>query len=237
MDRCAVFVDAGWLLSEVRWDHCELVPALAAAATARTGLPLLRVYWYDTEPDDGIAALADVKLRHGRSATAPLAIDLTTLARERAIADALVVSGDEDLREANAEAQRMGVRVTLGAVEARALAPALVQEADGVLVLDREAPKPERRPAPAPVREEPIEHVDADAATPREFGHRFGTIHADGLSAEDLRALRRGAPMIPTEVAARLFHDAEELFGSIRGRADVRRELKAGYWDHVMRRR
>jgi hypothetical protein len=233
MDRCAVFVDSGWLRSEVPWNHRELVAALAGAATARTGLPLLRVYWYDTAPDDEIAALADVKLRHGRAGTALLAIDLTTLARERAIADALVVSGDEDVREAIAEAQRMGVRVTLGALGARVLAPALVQEADGVLVLDREAPRPACPPSDPPEGR----MGGVDVTTPREFGHRFGAAHAEGLSASDLRSLRRQAPMIPAAVAARLFHDAEELFGSIRGRADVRRELKAGYWDHVMRRR
>ena len=64
MDRCAVFVDAGYLgesaktlLTEsgsgrkVRADRAALVEALADLAVKDTGLPLLRVYWYDAAPN------------------------------------------------------------------------------------------------------------------------------------------------------------------------------------------
>jgi NYN domain len=290
VDRCAVFVDAGWFLSEaaqaltgrrVRSDvtcrYADLMPALAALAAEHTGLPLLRIYWYDTAPDGvpggahtEIGSLPDVKLRLGRishheqkGVDALLILDLTTLARERAIANALVVSGDEDICEGIAVAQSLGVRVTLGAVaqpEGRpSLATTLIQESDDQLLVDAGFL---RRYVQAPVAAEPVAGPVAhlagqtalvasarppapvslasdpeEATTPREFGFRFGAAHADGLGSDDLRALQREAPMIPSDVAAQLFRDAEQVFGPIRGRPEIRRELKAGYWDHVMRRR
>ncbi len=307
MDRCAVFVDAGWFLSEaaqaltgrglrseVTCNYRELVPALAELASQHMQLPLLRIYWYDAAPDGipgsthmEVASLPNVKLRLGRishheqkGVDALLILDLTTLARERAIANALVVSGDEDVREGIAVAQSLGVRVTLGAVrmpEGRpSLATTLMNEVDDQLLVDvgflhrclTRAVEPVARPvepvvrpadpvvAPAPVQAPPVSvgsqslvgaaaramPAEADAApeeasTPREFGFRFGAIHADQLSSDELRALQREAPMIPSEVAAQLFRDAEQVFGPIRGRPEIRRELKAGYWDHVMRRR
>ena len=297
MDRCAVFVDAGWFLSEaaqaltgrgVRSDvscrYRDLMPALAGLAVQHTGLPLLRIYWYDAAPDAipngthlDIGALPDVKLRLGRishheqkGVDALLLLDLTTLARERAVANALVVSGDEDIREGIAVAQSLGVRVTLGAValpEGRpSLATTLIHEADDQLLIEADflrryvqvpdAPGEAAMP-PGPIA--PVVHLPAQGAlaaaarpavaavgvvaapeetpTPREFGFRFGAAHADQLTSDDLRALQREAPMIPSDVAAQLFRDAEQVFGPIRGRPEIRRELKAGYWDHVMRRR
>jgi len=38
-------------------------------------------------------------------------------------------------------------------------------------------------------------------------------------------------------VAAQLFREAEQVFGSTRGRPELRRELRMGFWDHVMQRR
>jgi uncharacterized LabA/DUF88 family protein len=299
VDRCAVFVDAGWFLSEaaqaltgravrsdVNCDYRELVPALAQLASQHTQLPLLRIYWYDAAPGGipgsphlEIASLPNVKLRLGRishheqkGVDALLILDLTTLARERAIANALVVSGDEDIRDSIAVAQSLGIRVTLGAValpEGRpSLATTLVQEADDQVLLDiaflrrfmtsstsedgaSASPTPVQLSVVTPLAvPSPVEAValapaggfgtataPAEAVTPREFGYRFGAMHAGQLSSDELRALQREAPMIPSDVAAQLFRDAEQVFGPIRGRPEVRRELKAGYWDHVMRRR
>ena len=65
--------------------------------------------------------MPNVKLRLGRinaknqqkGVDALIYRDLTTLARERAICDAFLLAGDEDLREGVKAAQDMGVRVTL----------------------------------------------------------------------------------------------------------------------------
>jgi hypothetical protein len=295
VDRCAVFVDAGWFLSEaaqaltgrgnrsdVSCNYRELVPALAQLASQQAQLPLLRIYWYDAAPEGipgpahlEIAGLPNVKLRLGRishheqkGVDALLILDMTTLARERAIANALVVSGDEDIREGIAVAQSLGVRVTLGSValpEGRpSLATTLMREADDQLLVDvgflrryMTPQEPVAYPAvpspvvaPMPVASQPLvaaftgpsggfapQPGGEEAATPREFGYRFGALHGEQLSSDELRALQREAPMIPSDVAAQLFREAEQVFGPIRGRPEIRRELKAGYWDHIMRRR
>ena len=60
MDRCALFVDAGYMLADgamavhgtrrresVTWDYEGLLQLLGNLARDRTGLPLLRCYWYE----------------------------------------------------------------------------------------------------------------------------------------------------------------------------------------------
>lgn len=65
--------------------------------------------------------------------------DLIELARNRAIADAVMVSGDEDLRVAVQVAQTFGVRVHILAVgdASRNVSTALQMEADSVVALDK----------------------------------------------------------------------------------------------------
>jgi uncharacterized LabA/DUF88 family protein len=266
MERTAIFVDASWFVAEaalaltgrgdrrsVECDVARTTATLAGLAVERTGLPLLRIYWYDPAPEATagadvfeVASLANVKLRPGRAANRArrdvdglLVLDLTTLARERAIASALVFSGDEDVREGIAAVQSMGVRVTVGAIEIPDGRPnqstALVHEADERLLLDAEfvaAHFQQREVEWLPVA------VGAGAAsTPREWGHAFGAQYADACGHEELRQLQRDAPELPALVAAQLFRDAEQVFGPLRGRQDVRRELRHGFWDHVMQRR
>lgn len=85
MDRCAVFVDAGYLHESaktlllgghpgatVRANAIALVREIAALAVAQTELPLLRIYWYAAAPNRNpypdqreLASLGDIKLRLG----------------------------------------------------------------------------------------------------------------------------------------------------------------------------
>ncbi len=275
MDRCAAFVDAGWFLSEVglaltgrgtrrsvECDYPQLINALAQVAGQATQLPLLRIYWYDAAPDGipgpdhlAIASLSNVKLRLGRishreqkGVDALLILDLTTLARERAIASALVISGDEDIREGIAMAQSLGVRVTLGAVplpEGRpSLATTVLQEADDEVFLDImflrrcvKVPPPERQLTTPVVTSMAGDAMTNGAHTPQRFAFAFASRLADTLSDDALRKMQREAPEMPAEVAAQLFREAEEVLGSLRGRMEMKRELRAGFWDHVMQRR
>ena len=149
MDRCAVFVDAGYLgestkvlLTEgspgrrVRADRPALVEALADLAVKDTGLPLLRLYWYDAAPNRvpypdqrELGRLADVKLRLGnlrerdggrrtqKGVDADLHADMTELARNSAAADFVLLTGDEDLLRAVEEVQKYGVRLHLWGVD------------------------------------------------------------------------------------------------------------------------
>jgi hypothetical protein len=314
MDRCAVFVDAGWFLSEaafvltgrgsrraVECDYRQFTLSLKEIVFQATRLPLLRIYWYDAAPDGipgpdhlAIANLDNVKLRLGRishheqkGVDALLILDLTTLARERAIASAVVISGDEDIRDGIAVAQSFGVHVTLGAVAMREGRPSqstrLVREVDEQLALDMpflrrcmtvQEPDRDRVPVPsvsavpsAPAASvvpsisaapsisvapavsaapavpavsslSPVPSVAPnEVETPREYGFQFGTNYADTLGDDELRALQREAPEMPAEVAGQLFREAEQSFGPLRGRMEIRRELRGGFWDHVMRRR
>jgi uncharacterized LabA/DUF88 family protein len=162
VDRTAIFVDAGYLFasgsklvtgdrqarSQVHLDHELVLALLSELARELTALPLLRIYWYDgasVGPNPAHVALSyrpNVKLRLGlvnaqgqqQGVDQLLARDLTTLARNRAMSDAMLLSGDDDLRSAVEEAQELGVRVQLlGIAPSRDnQAAALVQAADGV---------------------------------------------------------------------------------------------------------
>jgi len=165
MDRCALFVDAGYFLAagglvccgtkrraDIECDYEGTANGLADLATRDSGLTVLRAYWYDGAPDGiplpdhvRIAHLTNVKLRLGRlsggeqkGVDSLIVRDLMTLARERAIATAYVLSGDEDLREGVVAAQDMGVRVVLFGIPPLSggnQAATLVREADEHIVL------------------------------------------------------------------------------------------------------
>jgi len=133
----------------------KAVEALCVAASSQAGnVPLLRTYWYDAMPgprlsleQSNIAMLPRVKLRLGvlnnvgeqKGVDSLIVTDLIELARNRAITDAVVVSGDEDLRVAVQVAQSFGVRVhILAAGEPKSNVSASLQmEADSVGSLPR----------------------------------------------------------------------------------------------------
>ena len=163
MDRCALFVDASYLLADgalavhgtrhretVSWDFSGLLQLLGNLARERTGLPLLRCYWYEATVEGRRAAeheaLADLpglklrlaRIRPGRREGVDTEIhrDLMTLARNGALADALVVSNDEDLAQVITDAQDLGVRVTVVhvAVEGNwTISRAIRQECDDLI--------------------------------------------------------------------------------------------------------
>lgn len=165
MDRCAVLVDAGYLVGAagsllngdadragLRIDYRPLTEALIDEARDQTGLPVLRLLWYDgafdskpTPEHRALRVLPDVKVRLGELVTRDgktvqkgvdsyLQRDLTTLARNHAVADVVLIGGDEDLRRALEEAQDYGMRIHLWGVEAAApeynQSQSLIAEAD-----------------------------------------------------------------------------------------------------------
>lgn len=159
MDRAAVFVDAGYVFAEgskliagqkltraqLLLEYDALLQLLQELSGRLSGLPLLRVYWYDgasSGPSPAHVALSyrpNLKLRLGgvdasgqQGVDELIARDLTELSRNRAMADALLLSGDDDLRPAVELAQQQGVRLhLLGIPPAREnQAASLVQAAD-----------------------------------------------------------------------------------------------------------
>lgn len=116
---------------------------------------LLRIYWYDgtivgsaiTSEQAAIADLDDAKLRlgfvnsHGeqKGVDSLIVTDIIELARQKAICDAVLLSGDEDVRIGVQIAQNYGVRVhLLGIIPSRgSQARTLRQEADTTTEWDR----------------------------------------------------------------------------------------------------
>ena len=115
---------------------------------------LLRVYWYDAARDRVptidqrvIAQMPWVKLRLGnlnargqqKGVDAQIRADMEALARHRAITDAVLIAGDEDMVPAVEAAQAYGVRVHLWGIEppyGTNQAERLVWESDTVEVLE-----------------------------------------------------------------------------------------------------
>src|ERR1017187_4754521 len=146
MERVAVFVDAGYLFaqgatnltnnkvsrSQLTLNAAEIGNQLKTLAQTQSGgRTLLRVYWYDgaksgpTVEQITLADMDDVKVRLGtinsagqqKGVDSLLVTDMIDLARNQAISDAVVVTGDGDLRIAVQIAQTFGVRVHLVGLE------------------------------------------------------------------------------------------------------------------------
>lgn len=142
MQRSAVFVDAGYLYAQgstlltgtrqsrefISLNIPKVVGALKGTAKATCDLPLLRIYWYDamrvgrpTPEQSALADANDIKIRLGqinsageqKGVDALIITDLAELARNHAITDAVLLSGDEDIRVGVVLAQQFGVRVHL----------------------------------------------------------------------------------------------------------------------------
>ena len=166
--RYAIMVDVGYIYAaagellfssssrrEYRVNTDKLIQALTRQADGQVRGELLRVYWYDAARDRVptidqrvIAQMAWVKLRLGnlnargqqKGVDAQIRADMEALARHRAITDAVLVAGDEDMVPAVEAAQAYGVRVHLWGVEppfGTNQAERLVWESDTVEVLDR----------------------------------------------------------------------------------------------------
>jgi uncharacterized LabA/DUF88 family protein len=147
MNRCGVFVDAGYLFAQgsalitgsrrkredLRLDIAGVVTLLRKTVEELPAeVQLLRIYWYDGAPfgrlsaqQYAIAETDGVKLRLGalslggeQKGVDPLIVsDLVELARNRSICDAVLVAGDDDLRLGVLVAQSYGVRVHLVGIE------------------------------------------------------------------------------------------------------------------------
>src|SRR5450755_1737362 len=179
--RYAVMVDVGYIFAaagelllgtsarrDFRVDAVPLIHAISKHADELVRGELLRVYWYDAARDRVptidqrvIAQMPLVKLRLGnlnargqqKGVDAQIRADMEALARHRAITDAILVAGDEDMVPAVEAAQAFGVRVHLWGVEppyGTNQAERLVWESDTVEVLERSFCEPYFAPQPGP---------------------------------------------------------------------------------------
>jgi uncharacterized LabA/DUF88 family protein len=201
--RYAVMVDVGYIYAaagellfgtsarrDYRVDAVGLIQAITKHTDELLRGELLRVYWYDAARDRVptidqrvVAQMAWVKLRLGnlnargqqKGVDANIRADMEALARHRAITDAVLIAGDEDMVPAVEAAQAFGVRVHLWGIEppyGTNQAERLVWESDTVDVLDSSFVRPYFTRNPA--AESPRADVQATVPSPAQlFGeHR-----------------------------------------------------------------
>jgi len=250
MNRIAVFVDAGYFYAsasellfgaplrrgELRLANAEFAQYLAQVAETIGGCPLLRIYWYDgtnsgpTAAHLAMAYLDNVKLRLGfvnqsgeqKGVDGLIFSDLTNLARNRAISDALLLAGDEDLRVGVQQAQEHGIRVHLLGVEPKDpsgnQSAALQREADTRRQLDAAALGQflfRREYAGTPVTEAESVMADADVAHNLARMQELASEYAatlDTAQRELILALPERTPL-PHELDRELLLRASELLG------------------------
>jgi uncharacterized LabA/DUF88 family protein len=201
--RYAIMVDVGYIYAaagellfstssrgEFRVDADKLIQALTRQADGLVRGELLRVYWYDAARDRVptidqrvIAQMPWVKLRLGnlnargqqKGVDAQIRADMEALARHRAITDAVLIAGDEDMVPAVEAAQAYGVRVHLWGVEppfGTNQAERLVWEADTVQVLDRPFLEPYFIRQPGPGADHPSASAPVVPSPSQLFGER-----------------------------------------------------------------
>jgi uncharacterized LabA/DUF88 family protein len=201
--RYAVLVDVGYIYAaagellfgtssrrDFRVDAVGLISSVTKHADEIFRGELLRVYWYDAARDRVptidqrvIAQMAWVKLRLGnlnargqqKGVDANIRADMEALARHRAITDAVLIAGDEDMVPAVEAAQAYGVRVHLWGIEppyGTNQAERLVWESDTVDVLEAGFLRPYFTRNPVPEQARP-DIQSATAPTPAQlFGER-----------------------------------------------------------------
>lgn len=274
----AVFVDAGYVYAAMGrlvvgtedrkgfdLDAEHLIEAFIDKA--RTIFPdsrLLRVYWYDgarqrvpTVEQRQIAELPDVKVRLGnlnahnqqKGVDSLIRSDLESLSRHRAISDAVLISGDEDLVSVVEAAQGYGARVHLWGIEAvygKNQADPLLWEADSQRVFDLEFCKPflTRRVRPAFPSTTPAPFslgasVASPAPAPPRDEVRFvgAQVAAQWLATrgrDNLADLLPNHPFLPGTIDQELLVEAEGILQhSLRAHGELRRALRDGFWEHL----
>ncbi len=276
MDRIAVFVNAGYLFAagaqlltgrtrprgELQLDVEVLLDEIEHLAREVSGLPLLRIYWYDgtaTGPTPQHLRLAfkpRVKLRLGfvnhfgeqKGVDALFNADLITLARNRAIADALLLTGDEDVRVSVMQAQEFGVRVhLLGIAPCRAnQAQLLVQEADTVHEwgLDTVArflshqPRPEDHPDADATPESAPAEESSEAAERRQRLQQIAAELAGNVLSGDIEVVLRYYEQhreLPSEIDRPLLGTAKKTIRALLN-PEEKAFLRAQYVDALRQR-
>jgi len=258
MDRSALFVDAAYLYAAggnlccnttkrelLELDFPKALAVLRAAAAQASRLSLLRIYWYDaainalpTVTQLKVSSEQGVQLRLGRlthgvqkGVDSRIIRDLIVLSRNHAIADAILLSGDDDLREGVAEAQDFGVSVTLLGVEPlyglQNQAPTLVRAADATITL------PKAQVADFLTRV-PLDTTEIDAGL--KYGAAFAEKWASKATPDDVKAVIATKPKLPQTVFGDLIRSAPGQFGMIKEKPALKRAILDGFWKDFLER-
>jgi hypothetical protein len=223
MNRIAVFVDAGYLYatgsevllgerqprSALQLNFPALLAHLQGLAAQISRNEMLRIYWYDFSTGH-LPLLDGVKLRSGfepgERISGQIGADLTKLARNHAIGDALILAGDDELRSSVIQAQESGVRVhlvTLGHPELRPGRYSLRAECDTRRVFDASllasylAKRNEASLSPSPSEEGEVAAPDETTAASDEVLIGYVREHLSELYSDSLDQLAELGPRDP----------------------------------------
>lgn len=242
--------------------HSVLQPALAVdllqnLAWATTRVPVLRTYWYDgardgirTQEQRKVAELPNVKLRLGRlnvnnqqkGVDALIYRDLITLAQHRAVSDAVLLSGDEDLREGVRAAQDFGVRVVLVGIacadgKGNNQSEELVLDADHLVILNKSQLEPmfARRSPVATESAPPHPGMTRDKSkveiSPAGAAAAFARAWLSAATAAEIADLLVKRPAIPRLVDIELLTSVEQaLKRPLKDDAQSRRAARSAFW-------
>lgn len=217
---------------------------------------LLRTYWYDgaskgvpTPEHLEIGSLPFVKLRLGRINSAGqqkgvdtlIVRDLMVLSQERSIHRAVVLSGDEDLREGVVYAQERGVTVAVLGIEARghrSQSAELVREADENLVLPTELVEQSLARKDLPLVGLLFPPAEAGTEESAALGYlaeavAVATEYRDRATGPELAALIEHYPVVPGELDALMLSRAARAARVYALTPDQRRALRAAFWGTV----
>jgi len=256
MDKSAILVDAGYLLARGGLVVCgtkrraefdcayePLIGALTEVAADHCRLQALRLYWYDGAPDRiptsdhlKVGNLPYVKVRLGRigqdgrqkGVDALIYRDLMTLARERAISRAYLLSGDEDLREGVVAAQDLGVQVVvvgLASTNSSTTSQSrdLVRESDEHIVLTKDFLSPFFS-MPDASRE--IREVEQDEVS--SVGRELGAQWAGNATPSEIQAILDQGKL-PREIDSQLLKDASRSLEVPRVPDELVRDLRSAF--------
>lgn len=270
--RVAIFVDAGYLYtagsiiltgSRQNRDVMELNQEAVIenlqtlARELDIDRPLLRIYWYDgllggqrSWEQVRLAVADNVKLRLGtvtggqqKGVDSLIVTDLIELARNHAISDAVLLSGDEDLRIGVQIAQSFGVRVHLMGIQPSRgnQSNLLREEADTTTEWSREhieaiLPVKHRDGVVAdtsPNLDQPGNHIALTSEALNDVAEKVAnSINASGWTNADLELLSSTIPpehdrVLLSESGRRLGRDLEQ---------SEKRQIREFFREHLRRK-
>ena len=212
---------------------------------------LFRTYWYDgakrgvAVPEQlSIAALPYVKFRLGRINSSGqqkgvdtlIVRDLMVLSQERSINRAVVLSGDEDLREGIEYAQDRGVRVAVLGIKAPAgsnQSVELIREADESLLVPPDLLKRslKLKPQSAAVRL-PLTVTDPSSLT--DAARAFAANWTEKANADELTALVAVKPSLPRSLDSQLLKSVVEECGIQRSlETEELKSVRTAFWTAI----
>lgn len=235
---------------ELKLNETAIVAELMAVAKAQAGTDrILRVYWYDATyqargmslEHSTLAHTDYIKLRLGqlnnqgeqKGVDSLIVTDMIELARNHAISDVVLLSGDEDVRIGVQIAQSFGVRVhLLGIVPCRgSQSLALMQEADTTQEWDSAtvskflSHKAPVIPAAAPVIA-PAGAASTPAALEQAAKAVLATLDSNELTA--LATFRKAQKGVPQELDKKLLMQGRLALGRSLD-SQERRDIRAAF--------